>query len=124
LIVLEYEAVEVDYCVACRGVWLDGGELELLFGDRDRTAGFMTAGSAAAAHGEAPIRCPICRTKMKLETTGGDFPVTYDQCPTGDGLWFDGGELQTVLKHGSLAAGGAEVSAWLQDMFGEEQTPG
>ena len=32
MIGLEYEKVEVDYCPACAGVWLDEGELEVLLG--------------------------------------------------------------------------------------------
>lgn len=118
MIVLEYNEVEVDYCAACGGVWLDAGELELLFGDRAMCEGFMSAG-AGAGSGEKPRRCPICRCKMAKEGTGGDHPVVYDRCRRGDGLWFDRGELALVLQHGSPAPGGEAVGQWLREMFAE-----
>ena len=117
MVILEYEHVEVDYCVSCHGVWLDAGELELLFGDREQVAGFMTAGGEAPAGREKPRPCPLCRRKMAKRVTGGPDPVTYDQCARGDGLWFDRGELASVLKHGSPAPGGAAVAGWLREMF-------
>lgn len=119
LIILEYQDVEVDYCVTCRGVWLDAGELELLFGDRTVTQGFMTAGDSAQASREPLRRCPICAKRMAKHTTGGAAPVLYDRCPRGDGLWFDAGELTTVLQYGSPAPGGEEVARWLREMFPE-----
>ena len=33
MIALELAEVEVDYCTACGGIWLDAGELELLLGN-------------------------------------------------------------------------------------------
>ncbi len=52
MIVLEYADVEVDFCVACEGVWLDAGELELLFGSADACTAFLTICSPADARGE------------------------------------------------------------------------
>jgi hypothetical protein len=121
MVVLEYAAVEVDYCLGCHGVWLDAGELDLLFGDRALTAGFLTGGDSAQARGEKPRRCPICRRKMAKATTTGPEPVTYDECTHGDGLWFDGGELAAVLEHGSPSPGGEQVVGWLREMFGGEE---
>ncbi len=120
MIVLEYDEVEVDYCVLCHGVWLDAGELDLLFGDRAITEGFLNSGNPRAAGGEAVRKCPICRKGMEKRVTGGAEPVVYDACPRDDGLWFDQGELGTVLKHGSDAAGGEEVGAWLRELFAKE----
>ena len=117
MIILEYNAVEVDYCVSCHGVWLDAGELELLFGDRSITRGFLTAGNPAPGKGEKARPCPICDKKMKKAATGGEHPVTYDACARNHGLWFDQGELGAVLLHGSPAKGGGQVAAWLREMF-------
>ena len=30
LFILRFKSVELDYCERCRGVWLDGGELEAI----------------------------------------------------------------------------------------------
>lgn len=119
MMILEYEGVEVDYCDACHGIWLDAGELELLFADRAITEGFLTAGDPAHAKGEKARRCPLCGKKMSKATTGGEQPVVYDACPRGHGLWFDHGELATVLEHGSPARGGEAVAAWLRSLFAE-----
>lgn len=115
MMILEFEGVEVDYCATCAGVWLDAGELNLLFGDRTVTAGFLSGGTPAA--GEGTRRCPACRKKMQKQATSGPEPVTYDACPRGDGLWFDEGELGAVLKHGSPVPGGDAVAGWLHGMF-------
>lgn len=117
MVVLEYDTVELDYCVDCGGVWLDAGELDLLFGDREMTQGFLTAGDAHPSVRERPRRCPICSKKMAKHTTGGAVPVTYDQCARGHGLWFDRGELAAVLEEGSPAPGAEHVSAWLREIF-------
>ena len=102
MVVLEYESVEVDYCVCCEGVWLDAGELELLFGDDQACHDFLNAGSPAdAARGEKPRRCP----------------VTYDRCRQGDGIWLDGGELAEILKHGAASQTDERVGNLLRDMF-------
>jgi Zn-finger nucleic acid-binding protein len=122
MIILEFHEVEIDYCPACQGIWLDAGELELLFEDRDILAGFLTAGDAAAvAAGEKKRPCPICDKKMEKQATGGDAPVVYDKCPAGHGLWFDNGELAAVLEKGSEAPGGEEVVSWLCGMFSEDE---
>ena len=119
MIVLEYGQVEVDYCVDCGGIWLDEGELELLFGGEAACREFMTAGGSGEATKEKPRRCPICGKKMKKSVTGGGKPVTYDDCPRGHGLWFDKGELQEIMKHGLGVAGGNEVSDFLREVFPE-----
>ena len=116
MIVLEYDGVEVDYCVGCSGIWLDAGEIELLFGDAGQCEALLTSGDRKRARGEKPRRCPICRKKMGKGVSGGDSPVTYDQCPAGDGLWFDQGELGAVLQHGEAFAGSA-IAAFLGDVF-------
>ena len=121
LIVLEYQQVEVDYCTACRGVWLDAGELELLFGDDDETAKFLSIGEPAVVpEGEKPRRCPECNKKMTKESTSSDPPVTFDHCPNGDGLWFDGGELHTVLTHAETLVGSNPVASFLKEVFPEQ----
>lgn len=117
LIVLEYDCVEVDYCASCQGVWLDAGEIELLFGDADACHAFMKAGSAASAAREKARRCPICRKRMIKDVSGGEKPVTYDRCSRGHGLWFDKGELEVVLRCGATAAGDTRVPAFLREVF-------
>ena len=123
MLILEYEAVEVDFCSACAGIWLDAGELELLFGERDIAQGFLSAGQPAKT-GESVRDCPICRKPMDKHATASPCPVIYDHCPDGDGLWFDEGELATVLERGSNVEGGAAVTEWLRSLFAEPNAQG
>lgn len=117
LIVLEHEDIEVDYCLACEGIWLDTGELELLFGDARKCGEFIAAGNPAHAQGEATRRCPICRKNMAKAVTGGDHPIVYDRCGRGDGLWFDKGELLEVLTRGAPRENDDPVVKWLRALF-------
>ncbi len=119
MIVLEYDRVEVDYCTSCEGIWLDAGEIELLFGDADACKQLLSGGDTSHARREKRRRCPICRKRMAKDVTRGENPVTYDRCPRGDGLWFDKGELAEILKHGHALDGGDRISAFLREVFPE-----
>ena len=41
MIVLEVDKVEVDYCLKCRGIWLDEGELEILLDSVEKAGQFI-----------------------------------------------------------------------------------
>ena len=124
MIVLEHDAVEIDYCVVCKGVWLDHGELELLLGFEEADAATVSGGAPAPAAGEKKRRCPVCGKKMVKEATPGDSPVTYDRCPRGHGVWFDDGELATVLKHGSAPNANERIAGFLREVFPEQTAKG
>lgn len=118
LIALEYESVEVDYCPECRGVWLDSGEIELLFGDEDAATEFLTIGQPATVpKGEKYRRCPECDKKMTKESTESEDPITFDHCPNGDGLWLDRGELAAMLAHADSVVGSNAVASFLRQVF-------
>jgi Zn-finger nucleic acid-binding protein len=123
MIVVEYRQIEIDYCNKCSGIWFDKGELELLL----KTANLGNTGLATLdgltkenrSYGER--KCPICRKKMN-EVTLGQPPIHVDVCRQWDGIWFDGGELQQLLKQvmpGPLATrdGAQQIMAFLGDMF-------
>ena len=114
---VEHNGVELDCCPACRGLWLDASEIGLLFGDAAKAHAFLEAGDRSPVHGEQPRRCPICRRRMRKNVTGGALPVVLDACRFGHGLWFDEGELLTVLRQRGVASDGP-VFAWLCDLFG------
>lgn len=117
MIVVEHDRIEVDYCVRCSGVWLDAGEIELLFGDHTAWDRLISSGSRTPATQEKRRRCPVCRKKMEKLATGTDEPVTFDRCPRGDGLWFDQGELDTLLRQGHVMTGGETVTSFLAEVF-------
>ena len=119
LLTLEYQDIELDYCPECKGKWLDAGELELLLGDSVLVAGFLEGGEAVDKR-EKKRLCPICAKAMRREHSRGPAPVIYDHCLAGHGLWFDDGELKSVICHGAEGPGAGLVLAWLREVFPDD----
>lgn len=120
LIALEFECVEVDYCVACGGVWLDEGEIDLLFGDEKACTEFLSIGKPAPDHNEKARPCPACDKAMTKESTEGEAPVIFDACPQGHGLWFDHGELDTILAQAAEKGMRGPVDTLLLGLFTDQ----
>ncbi|MFW6189024.1 MAG: zf-TFIIB domain-containing protein [Planctomycetota bacterium] len=107
MFVLEFERVELDYCHRCGGVWLDSGELELV-GDRAGVLGERLLSALESGRGARPAEakrpCPVCGKSMRELKVDTEPPIAVDRCPREHGLWFDRGELASVVN----AAGAAE----------------
>jgi uncharacterized protein len=126
MIVVERNRIELDHCTNCGGVWFDSGELDLLlasFGFQD-ARGFWGEAirSSEARTSEKPRRCPVCSQRMRKSNIGERPSVLIDACPRGDGIWFDGGELDQLLTEVSQhALAGPEahrrITEFLGDMF-------
>lgn len=126
MIVVEWQRIALDYCTKCRGVWFDGGELELIF-ERICLDGTGLCLSDLYHRLEAKTKekrrkCPICQDKMHKAQLGTDPQIIIDACRRGDGLWFDGGELHllmTQLKSKPAAEGDAEdkMLSFLKEFF-------
>jgi len=71
--------VEVDQCIQCGGIWLDGGELDRLVG--------VEPGEKRA------LKCPTCQVAMSLQLLRG---VEVDFCPKCKGVYLDRGELEEL----------------------------
>jgi Zn-finger nucleic acid-binding protein len=98
-IIAEWEGVEVDCCLSCDGTWLDAGELTWLADLAGVKAGKISAALDQAQHGgRTAWRCPRCNRRLEAIHLAADPPVELDRCPLGDGLWFDAGEIQAVVK--------------------------
>ena len=102
MIVVEHDKVELDHCVNCRGAWFDAGELELFLETKKLEdpslypAYFLTAPEAKTS--EKKRKCPICGKRMRKVSIGQKPKVLIDACPRGDGLWFDGGEVDQLIS--------------------------
>ena len=122
MITLELDQVEIDYCLACRGVWLDSGELEQLLGDSGQAEQVLHSFRIDASGREAPRRCPICGKKMEKVLVGPQSePVLIDRCRKAHGLWFDQGELEAILQKGRLDPNN-RISDFLNKIFSYEQS--
>jgi Zn-finger nucleic acid-binding protein len=112
LIAFELEGVEIDHCVACGGTWLDAGELELIAELASVTPGPLSEALETAGQGtRTRRRCPRCRRKLRAVRIGRDTTVEVDRCPLGHGIWFDAGELRTLIA--TFAGGEAGAVAEL-----------
>ena len=114
LVILELNQVEVDYCTSCHGVWLDEGELELLFQNSEEKNKLLNSFSVDKNSKEKFVKCPICAKKMDKIICGDK--ITLDECPHKHGLWFNKGELVAVVEMGSLDKQNKIVTL-LKEMF-------
>ena len=102
MVVLELEEIEIDYCTECEGIWLDGGELELLLEEASEKEELVSSFNVDDSSSETKIRCPICLKKMEKIFVGKENKILLDRCRNNHGLWFNKGELYDVVKLGSL----------------------
>lgn len=102
MIVVEYNQTELDYCTACKGVWFDNVEMDLMLKTlRLEKPEFLLDNllhHPEAISNEKKRKCPICGKTMKLINIGDKTDVIIDICPAGDGLWFDNGEVVQMVK--------------------------
>lgn len=126
MVIIEHEQIELDYCTDCAGVWFDYGELDLLLErlDLDGSAFSMEAILALPDRQtkESVRKCPSCRKKMRKVIVGSNPEVMIDVCPKGDGIWFDGGEVQQIIRQlvdrAPAGTGGEEkVISFLGEVF-------
>jgi len=124
MVVLEFDEVEVDYCLECVGIWLDAGELELLLDDASGAAELLSSFKPLRDCDEEKRRCPICLKKMRKIIVSADRdPVIIDSCAKGHGIWFERGELGAVVSKAVLD-GGSRIQKFLTDIFGEDADGG
>ena len=119
MIVLELDRVEVDYCVSCRGIWLDSGELELLLEDSKERDDLFASFKVDRSTKEKGRNCPICLKRMEKVLCGGDQPVRIDKCRRNHGIWLDEGELEQILSMGRFDKDD-RLPNLLRDMFGKK----
>lgn len=120
MIVLELDEVEIDHCISCGGIWLDAGELELLLEDSQEKDSLLTSFVVDKNPKEKPRKCPICLKKMEKVLCGTDKKICIDKCINNDGIWFDVGELDEIIKMGSFDKNNKIVNL-LEDMFGKKK---
>lgn len=124
LIAVERDQIEVDYCISCRGLWFDRGELEILAEKFRLPLGVAPLLRPHAGTSERPRGCPRCGKNMEKAELAANRRVVIDRCSSGDhGMWFDARELGTLLDHASQVAGASgPVVQFLGEMFGKEKS--
>lgn len=97
MVILELKEVEVDYCIECKGVWLDEGELELLLNNKEKAMKYLNSLNKFNNVKEDEYICPRCKDKM-LKVKFDESEVVIDKCKNNHGLWFDKNELKDLLN--------------------------
>jgi Zn-finger nucleic acid-binding protein len=115
MIVLELNEIEIDFCTGCRGIWLDAGELELMFDTEDQRQKLIDSLHEDPDNPEQKYKCPICSRKMVKVHIVDKKEILIDKCKKEHGLWFDKGELKTVIEFGSKEEN--KIVNLLKDMF-------
>jgi Zn-finger nucleic acid-binding protein len=120
MIVLEVQEIEIDHCLECGGVWLDGGELELLLEGAEERDALLSSMAIDTATSEKKIKCPLCSKKMDKVLCGTGTKVLIDRCSANDGIWFDKGELNEIMEMG-VFHGDTRVYDILNSIFREKK---
>ena len=132
MIVVERERIELDYCTNCSGVWFDSGELELMLERTGIESSKLHLANILALPeyktSEKRRKCPICNRKMKKATIGQKSEVLVDVCPHGNGLWFDGDEIDQLItqrseKPDAESDSQKHILTFLEDTFKAKNRP-
>lgn len=120
MIIVEFEGVEIDCCTSCGGSWLDAGELVWIAELAGVRPGPISRAIEGAGKGSRTARrCPRCPRRLRTIRIEADPPVELERCPWGHGLWFDAGEMASVI--GAFHDGEAgEVARLLAELHRHE----
>ena len=119
LVVVERDAIELDWCPRCRGFWFDAGEIDLLASKQGLApAEGDLARFAPAETKDARRACPRCDRRMDRVWFDAAASVMVDRCT--HGLWFDRGEMGDALATLRPREGGrsAALATFLGETFG------
>ena len=113
MVIIEFQQVELDYCPACEGCWLDAGELGLILtGAPEIPASFFGGTSSKGKR-----RCPHCNKKMNVSMVP-ETNVQIDACPLHHGIWLDQGELLAIVNQ----RGNKELAGYCEAIFAHTLT--
>ncbi len=118
MLILHYQATELDFCEQCQGVWLDAGELEELAGTSDDPILIALHQKDGDANKQQRL-CPRCDARL-VEIAVSGTELKLDRCPKGHGLWFDEGELRQILNIFRQKSEAGKTIQFLDSIFGSQ----
>jgi Zn-dependent protease with chaperone function len=94
------QAVVLDVCSRCHGVWLDRG---MIYEFSSRPAALeQSLGQGLRDRAPTAHRCPRCETALERGTLP-DRDAAVEECPSCGGLWLSAGDLERALGDGGTA---------------------
>jgi len=100
-----YEAITIDTCNSCRGVWLDYSELSHIIKTKDESwsnsyiesiKNEINISGIPDIEKEKIIFCPKCNEQMPPVNFQYSSGVIINTCKSNHGVWLDSGELEKV----------------------------
>jgi Zn-finger nucleic acid-binding protein len=91
------EAIAVDRCPSCSGIWFDERELPALLAADPAILRPLIGGSDRRHHTDRPGSCPRDGAALLRAYSARAHSVVVDTCPQCRGVWLDGGELRTLI---------------------------
>ena len=120
MIAMELEGIEIDHCLDCGGTWLDAGEIEAITERAGVNADRLADTVKQAKAGErGRRRCPRCRRRMRIIRLDEPAGLELDRCPLEHGLWFDQGEMRSLISAAAEDKEGA-VALFFADLYRSE----
>ena len=88
-----HEAVSMDFCSGCKGIWFDAGEAAAYFEMAEDLPELKTALQTALP---TDFSCPKCQNLLLEVRFHSGADVMLDYCQACGGLFFDRGEVPVV----------------------------
>lgn len=90
-----FNAITVDRCTQCKGIWFDGVEhkdLKKMKGSASIDIGSEKVGKEY--DDMENVACPVCGEVMTTVADKFQTHIHYEVCPAGHGAFFDAGEFK------------------------------
>ena len=97
LAAMKVRDVEVDRCKSCKGIWCDHRELGELLGQSKWRLSKLASSKEHDQLNRRRAKCPRDETDLMRVSSAENPQVVLDSCPTCQGIWLDGGELDKLL---------------------------
>lgn len=98
LVATPVQAIEVDRCKACGGIWFDNHELIPLLHEKISDLAALQGKSVSRGANQKHGLCPRDNAGLLRVSSALGRSVILDTCPECRGIWLDGGEFDTLLK--------------------------
>ncbi|MDP3770223.1 MAG: zf-TFIIB domain-containing protein [Candidatus Sungbacteria bacterium] len=97
---ITYKDVELDQCLNCEGMWLDGDELRVVKDRKDELLRWLDldlfADAQKFAGGYSSMRCPKDNDSL-YEISYDNADIKVDVCKVCKGVWLDKEELDKIV---------------------------